>query len=142
MLCRSSDEKIKYKGEVEYSFNEKKYHSREFPIHSIKASYKYDVDQLGQKYEYTNMDNVFLALKRKNDNKMTYQRLARLEYVMEQKGGFSITAGFGYETQIGTRFLPFEDGYGNVYKDYDEAAFDVTLRYAPGEKYISVCSLL
>lgn len=129
------DEKFKYKGELEYSFNDKKYHSREFPIHSLKASYKFDVDQLGQHYLFTNMDNIFLALKRKTDNKLTYQRLGRLEYVMEHKGGFSVTAGFSHETQISSPSLHFENGYGDVFKNYTEASFDVTLRYAPGEKF-------
>lgn len=129
------DEKVKYKGELEYSFLDKKYHSREFPIHSIKLSYKYDIDQLGQQYLFTNADNVFLALKRQSDNKMTYQRLGRVEYIIERPGGFSFTAGFSHEKQIASPTLHFEDGYGNVYNDYTEAAFDVTFRYAPGEKF-------
>lgn len=131
----TKDEKFKYSGELEYSFNDKKYHSREFPIHSIKASYKYDVDKLGQHYLFTNMDNIFLAVKRKTDDKMTYQRLGRLEYIMERPGGFSIKAGFSHEKQIASDFIRFEDGYGNIYKDYNEASFDLTLRYAPGEKF-------
>ena len=61
----TKDEKVKYSGEVEYSFNKKKFHSREFPINSIKLSHSYDIDQLGQHYLYTNKDNVFLSLKRK-----------------------------------------------------------------------------
>ncbi|MDD2961296.1 MAG: DUF5686 family protein [Muribaculaceae bacterium] len=129
------DKKLKYQGELEYSFNDKKYHSREFPIHSIKLSHKYDVDKLGQQYLFTNMDNLFLVLKRKIDNKMTYQRLTRLEYKMERKGGFSLTAGFSHDIQEATSIIPFEDGYGNVYKDFTEASFDLTLRYAPGEKF-------
>jgi len=70
----TKDEKVKYSGEVEYSFNKKKFHSREFPINSIKLSHSYDIDQLGQHYLYTNKDNVFLSLKRKGDNKATYLR--------------------------------------------------------------------
>ena len=57
----TKDEKMKYSGEVEYSFNKKKFHSREFPIHSIKLNHTYDIDQLGQQYMYTNKDNVFLS---------------------------------------------------------------------------------
>ena len=54
------DKKWKYDGEVEYSFNEKKYHAKEFPIHSLRLHHKYDINQLGQQYMFTNMDNVFL----------------------------------------------------------------------------------
>lgn len=131
----TTDKKFKYNGELEYSFNEKKYHSREFPIHSIKLSHKYDVDQLGQHYFFTNMDNVFLSLKRKEDNKMTYLRKSNLDYTLETKGGFSVILGFEHNIQEATKWLPFHDGYGNVYRDFTEAGFNVTLRYAPGEKF-------
>ena len=130
-----TDKKWKYNGELEYSFNEKKYHSREFPIHSVKLTHKYDVDQLGQHYFFTNMDNVFLALKRKEDNKMTYLRKTNLEYTLETQGGFSVVLGLEHDIQEATKWLPFIDGYGNVYRNYKEAAFNVTLRYAPGEKF-------
>ena len=44
------DHRWKYSAEVEYSFNEKKYHSREFPIHSLRFTHSYDVDHLGSHY--------------------------------------------------------------------------------------------
>lgn len=131
----TADGKFKYNGELEYSFNKKKYHSREFPIHSLKVSHKYDVDQLGQHYMFTNMDNVFMSLKRKKDIKMTYLRHSRLEYLMERAGGFSLKVGFSHQIQEATHWLPFENGYGDVFKNYQEATFDITLRYAPGEKF-------
>lgn len=131
----TNDGKFKYSGELEYSFNKKKYHSREFPIHSIKLSHKYDVDQLGQHYMFTNMDNIFMSLKRKEDIKMTYQRLTKLEYTMESAGGFSIKVGLDHDKQEATHWLPFEDGYGNVYNSYQESSINVQLRYAPGEKF-------
>lgn len=129
------DKKLKYQGELEYSFNEKKYHSMEFPIHSIKASHSYDVDQLGQHYFFTNADNVFLTLKRQKDDKMTYLRSSNLQYTLETQSGFSVSTGFKFNTQEATKWLPFEDGYGNVKRSYDEASFNVTLRFAPGEKF-------
>lgn len=131
----TTDKKFKYSGELEYSFNEKKYHSREFPIHSIKLSHKYDVDQLGQHYFFTNMDNIFLALKRKEDNKMTYLRKTNLDYTLETESGFSLALGFEHDIQEATKWLPFEDGYGNVWRNFTEAGFNITLRYAPGEKF-------
>ena len=129
------DKKMKYQAELEYSFNDKKYHSMEFPIHSIKASHSYDVDQIGQHYFFTNADNVFLALKRQSNDKMTYLRSSNLQYKLETQSGFSVTAGFKYDTQEATKWLPFVDGYGNIYKKYYEASFNLTLRYAPGEKF-------
>lgn len=129
------DHKFMYGGEAEYSFNEKKYHSREFPINSLKVEYKYDLDQLGQHYLFTNPDNIFLSLKRQPDNKVTYRRLARFEYTLERPGGFSVKAGLKHEIQYPTRWLPFENGWGDVYRHYSQSAFTLTLRYAPGEKF-------
>lgn len=131
----TADKKFKYGGEVEYSFNEKKYHSREFPIHSIKLEHKYDLDQLGQHYLFTNMDNIFLSWKRKPNDKVTYQRLTRLDYKMERPGGFSFNIGFRHEIQEPTQWLPFEDGFGNIDRRFTQTAFSITLRYAPGETF-------
>ncbi len=129
------DKKLKYQGELEYSFNEKKNHSLEFPIHSIKVAHKYDVDQIGQRYMFTNADNVFLALKRRKNDKMTYLRSSSLQYTLETQCGFSVTGGMNYNTQEATQWLPFVDGNGKAYAKYNEAMFNVTLRFAPGEKF-------
>lgn len=129
------DEKLKYKAELEYSFNEKKYHPNEFPKHSIKALHCYDINQVGQHYIYTNQDNVFLALKRQKNDKVTYLRTSGVQYSLETHAGFSITAGFNYNTQEATRWLPFVDGNGKIYTEYNEAQFNLSLRFAPGEKF-------
>lgn len=131
----TKDHRFKYNAEVEYSFNDKKYHSREFPIHSIKLSHLYDVDQLGQHYLFTNKDNIFLSLKRGDDTQMTYHRVTDLEYKLELHNNFSVTAGVRHERQEATEYLPFVTGDGRVYGYYDETTFNVRLRYAPGEKF-------
>lgn len=129
------DNKLKYGGELEYSFIEKKYHSREFPIHSLKLEHQYDVDQLGQHYLFTNMDNIFLSWKRQADTKITYRRRTKFDYKMERNGGFSFDIGFKHEIQEPSRWLPFENGYGDQFKRYTQSAFSLTLRYAPGETF-------
>lgn len=129
------DKKWKYQAQVEYSFNEKKYHTNEFPINSIRVKHQYDVDQLGQHYMYTNADNVFLALKRQTDDKINYLRTSEIEYKLETKRGFSFSVGFQHNIHEASQFLPFENGYGDVFKRYTEAGFNMTLRYAPGEKF-------
>ena len=132
----TKDEKVKYSGEVEYSFNKKKFHSREFPINSIKLSHSYDIDQLGQHYLYTNKDNVFLSLKRKGDNKATYLRKTELSYLQERKGGFSFGLGIRNEIQqMATDRIAFIDGYGKKIKDYMQTNFEVKLRFAPNENF-------
>ena len=131
----TKDEKLKYSGELEYSFHDKKYHSREFPIHSIRASHLYDVDMIGQRYLFTNMDNIFLSPKRQENTQMTYHRVSKLEYTLEMHNNFSITAGITHERQEATRFIPFVNGNGQAFTHYDETSVSLQLRYAPGEKF-------
>ena len=49
-------------------------------VHSLRFTSLYDIDQLGQRYVYTNADNLFLSLKRMEDTRLTYQRRQQLEY--------------------------------------------------------------
>lgn len=129
------DKKLKYRGELEYSFNEKKYHGNEFPIHSLKLWHEYDVDKIGQHYQFTSQDNAFLAIRRKTDDKMTYLRTTALDYKLELLNGFSVTAGVTHQRHEATCFLPFIDGNGHAFGHYNTAGFKVGLRYAPGEKF-------
>ena len=131
----TKDRKFKYGAELEYSFNKKKYHSREFPINSLKLEHKYDLDQIGQHYLFTNADNIFLSLKRQPDTKVTYRRRTELNYKMERSGGFSFDLGIKHEIQEPSKWLPFENGYGDVFKRFTQSSFLLTLRYAPGETF-------
>lgn len=136
----TKDRKWKYGGELEYSFNEKEYHPNEFPIHSIKITEKYDVDQIGQHYLFTNPDNFVLSLKRMDNYLMTYRRETRLDYTLELANQFSVRAGVNFERQEATRWVPFVDGSGHLQKAYNELIFTLQLRYAPGEKFYQMRS--
>lgn len=129
------DERLKYMGQLEYSFNEKQHLDMEFPIHSIRLKHQYEVDKLGQNYLYTNADNVFLALKRQKDNKLAYLRTTELEYKYESPSHFSVAFGFKHLVHESSRFMKFDYPDGSGRKSYTEAGFSVTLRYAPGETF-------
>ena len=130
------DHKIKYNGELEYSFIPKKVTSREFPVNSIRATYQYDKDQLGQHYLFTNPDNMFLSLRRMESDLITYRRLAKIEYNLELKNNFSFGIELRHEIQEATRWIPFEYKDGRFDSRFTQAAFRVALRYAPGEKFV------
>ncbi|MDE7443851.1 MAG: carboxypeptidase-like regulatory domain-containing protein, partial [Muribaculaceae bacterium] len=131
----TKDHKWKYKGELEYSFNKKRYHSREFPVQSLRLTHMYDLDMLGQHYLFTNPDNVFLSLKRQPDTQMTYRRLTQLEFIMELYNNFSILITAASERQEATRYMPFFNAYGIHFGHYNETSLKLQLRYAPGEKF-------
>lgn len=129
------DHRWKYGAELEYSFHDKRYHPREFPIHALRFSASYDMDHLGQHYAFTNPDNMFLSFKRHDDRLMTYRRTEKLEYILELENNFSLTADVDHCRQEPSAATPFINGMGQSFGHYDVTSFAVSLRYAPGEKF-------
>jgi hypothetical protein len=129
------DVKFKYNAELEYSFNEKKYHSREFPMHALRLSHLYGIDKPGQHYLYTSPDNFVMSLKRMSDRRSTYHRVTQLAYILELNNHLSIEATLKNERQVATETVNFIDGLGNNFGHYNENSITMKFRYAPGEKF-------
>ena len=136
----TKDRRFKYGAELEYSFLDKEYHSREFPIKSLRLSHYYDIDQIGQHYLFTNKDNIFLSLKRMSDERATYRRLTALEYTLELRNGFSLEAALRHERQEATASLPFILADGRCIEHYNQSTLSIRLRYAPGETFYQSAS--
>lgn len=134
------DHKWKYHGELEYSFRRKKKHSYEFPMHSVRLESTYDLDFIGQHYLFTNTDNIFLSLKRKENVLATYRLSNKLSYIYEHVSGLTLQAGIKSERQQPTRWLPFTDGYGNVLNHFWQSAFFIDLQFAPGATFVQTAS--
>ncbi|MDE6453152.1 MAG: DUF5686 and carboxypeptidase regulatory-like domain-containing protein [Muribaculaceae bacterium] len=134
------DHRWKYMGELEYSFVDKAYHSREFPVHALRFTSSYDLNFIGQQYRFTNPDNMFLSLKRLSDNMATYRRLNSLSYILELQNNFSVTATVANTRQEATPMVPLVNGHGHAFAHYDETTLQLQLRYAPGEKFYQTTS--
>ncbi len=134
------DAKWKYMGELEYSFLPKKEYANEFPIHSVKAVYEYDVRQYGQNYLLANKDNMFLSVKRKTDDRIGYSRKAELTYTHERYSGFSYYLTTRYRTEEASHFIPFEvkreNGRVDFLRDFSLSELELKLRYSPNEKFM------
>ncbi len=128
------DHKLKYSGELEYSFVDKRYHPREFPIHSLRLTHTYDINMIGQQYAFTNADNMFLSFKRHEDRQIDYLRSTTLQYTLELPNNFSVEASASNRRQEATQWMTFIRPDGQSLNHYNETAFSVKLRYAPGEK--------
>ena len=131
----TSDKKLKYKGELEYSFVDKEYHSREFPVRSFRLTHLYDINQLGQDYSISGHDNIILSIRRLKDNLTTYQRYTNLEFIHEFYNNFSFSTGVMKHSQNATPFVPFINGFGHSIPKYEQVSTKLCLRYAPGEKF-------
>ena len=131
------DNRFKYYGRLEYSFEPKKEQWNEFPIHSLRLQYENDIYQYGQQYLYTNKDNALLSLKRLPDNMIGYVRNTELTYTQERHSGFTFTGIVRNRVNEATKFIPMErnDGSGPV-KEIMQTELEIGLRYAPHEKFV------
>jgi len=130
----TADQKVKYMAGLEYSFDKKQKQPNEFPIHSVSASYSYEINRLGQYYS-ASADNVLLSLKRQPDDKITYQRKVEFNYNKEFRSQFSYGLDLRYRTDNATQYLPFTNAAtGNNIPSYSMGETTIRLRYSPGEK--------
>lgn len=135
------DRRLKYNAEVEHSFNRKRYHATEFPVHSITLQERYDIDQLGQHYRSTNADNMFLSLKRGNNHLTGYRRDSRLRYKLELRNNLSISVDAGHMRMEHGPWMKFILPDKSEIDHYNQLLFTATLRYAPGEKFLQTASM-
>lgn len=134
------DHKWKYGAEVEYSFIDKDYHSREFPVKSLRLTSSYDIERPGQNYLFTTADNIVLSLKRLDDDRIVYKRLNELRYTLETSYNFTFGLTLANIRREAAPVMPFVDGYGNTYSHLNENSVELLLRYAPGEKFFQTRS--
>lgn len=135
----TKDRKFKYSGLVEYSFIDKKEYRVDFPVHSLRFEYMYDVNQLGQHYMYTNKDNIFLAIKRQKDTRATYLRKAELTYYREHYNGWAYGAVLRNFKEFSTGYAVFDqigaDQSITSLDAYRMTELELKLRFAPNEKF-------
>ena len=130
------DNRLKYMGELEYSFKKKKEHINEFPIHSLRLRYENDIYQYGQSYLYTNKDNIFLNIKRMEDNMIGYLRKAEFSYKREHYNNLSYALTLRNKVYESSHLMPFHTVGGATPTELPQTELELSLRYAPGEKFV------
>lgn len=153
------DEKSKYMGEVEYSFNKKEYLPREYPKNSLTFTYQYDNMLPSDKYINTDKDNVFTALKVSTVDQYNYERRASIKYELEKESGLKTTVTLKhvnyepcgklfYRTNAGENQLQEAITAGSLsgeewiktpfnVHDITVSEASIALRYAPGETFVN-----
>lgn len=130
------DHRWKYQAELEYSFVDKKYHAYEFPINAIRASYRYDLNNVGQRYLTASSRNLLTSVTRMKSNLTTYEHHAALEYNIEWLNNLSLHASLNYRKQEASpyvKFMTFDKQYIN---SYIQNSLRLQIRWAPGEKFM------
>lgn len=139
MAYGTKDRKLKYEALAEYSFNERKEFRKEFPMHSIRLEYMYDINKLGQQYMYTSKDNVLLTIRRQKDTRATYLRRAEMTYSREHYNGISYNAILRNRREYATEFAVFDrinaDGTITPRSHYDMTELELRFRYGKNEKF-------
>lgn len=134
----TKDDKWKYKGEVEYSFNKKKYMAHEFPRRSITASYMYDDMSPVDKFTGTDKNNVYSSLKTGKVDQMMYVNDVKLNYQYETSGNakWSLTLDHSKLTPAG-KLVYKRNVDGTELPNIKTSDIKFAFRYAPGESFMN-----
>lgn len=139
------DEKWKGMGEVTYSFNDKAYLPREFPVNNLTFSYSRDVMSPSDKFVPTDKDNVFTSLKWTTVEHMMYYETFKLLWDKEWENGlrFNIQARTSKDTPTASLFyqplftgeITADDALHHQFlRTYD---LTVGLKFQPGVTWIN-----
>ncbi|MBR3619192.1 MAG: carboxypeptidase-like regulatory domain-containing protein [Bacteroidaceae bacterium] len=134
----TKDEKMKYKAEVEYSFNKKKYMAHEFPRRSIIASYMYDDMSPVDKFAGTVKDNVYSSFKTSKVDQMMYVNDFKLkgQYETDNFMTWSLTLDHSKLTPTG-KLIYQRNADGVLLPHIKTSDIKVGFRYAPRETFIN-----
>lgn len=130
------DQKWKYFLSGTYSFNHKSVYS--YPLNYVRFSYQYDTKIPGQELQFVQEDNIFLSLKRGNNDKWLYNKVFKAEYVKEFGKGLSVTAGFKNWKQTPAGAIVYEKQNGshlNRIAGITTSELSAELRWAPHEQF-------
>ena len=144
--CKSN--KNYYRAALTYSLNKKKYTSDEFPRRNFMFETTYDVYSPSDKFSKHDKDNVFTSFKWTDaENMMLYNR-QKLQFEYETDYNLSVTAEVKTERDEACGILQFvtlDQEYPGALTSSDNLSnghfrtsdITLTLRYAPGEKYMN-----
>lgn len=130
------DHRWKYHAELEYSFIKKKYHAYEFPINAIRLSYRYDVNDVGQKYMTAASRNLISSITRLKSNLTTYEHSGTMEYNIEWLNNLSFHTSLNYRKQESSPYIHFIKADGESINSYTQNSLRMQFRWAPGEKFM------
>jgi hypothetical protein len=130
----------RWKGYAGFTYNLGKNSIYQFPNHYLRFSYQDEVRIPGQELQFIQEDNFLLSFKRGVNDKMTYNKIARIDYRKESRSGISYELGFKHLTQEAAGALKFErssevEGKYIQDKDLTSSELSVNLRFAPNEQF-------
>jgi hypothetical protein len=130
------DEKLKYKGEVEYSFREKKFSKMDFPRKALQVSYSYDWDIPSERFLGEYNSSFVHSFKREKVTQYAYVRTQQAKYIEEKGSGFSYTLSLKHQEEKAAGDLVYRQvNDSSVVDGLETSTFGIDLGYAPGVRY-------
>lgn len=131
------DRRVKYLGQVEYSFLRKQYSPEEFPRHSVALATRYDVMAPGDLLSPRDKDNVFVSFKTQTVDHMMYVRSHTLKYEYEFSSSLGIRLQVRHARQAPAGALFYQTTAGRPVDELRTSEATLALRYAPGEELVN-----
>lgn len=133
------DRKLKYRGELAWSFDKKAYHDDEFPRNSIRVIHENDIFSPGAKHPRLPNNNLMYSYSRSRRS-MTYRRFTEVNYEKETLYGLSYQL-WGRVSDIQSacqiRYTPLNiEKYSEPMALLKSKNVGLSLRYYPNEAYI------
>lgn len=134
----TKDARWKYRGEVEYSFNKKKYMAHEFPRRSITISCMYDDMSPVDKFAGTDKNNMYSSFKTGKVDQMMYVNDINLHYQYETTGNATWSLGLDHSKLTPTgKLIYMRNADETLLPNIKTSDIKFGFRYAPGETFIN-----
>jgi len=132
------DERWKGFGALTYNLGKNSIY--EFPNNYLRVSYQDEVRIPGQELQFIQEDNFLLSFKRGVNDKMTYNKVLRVDYRKESRSGISYEIGLKNLSQEAAGSLTFQkvgklDGIVITDRTVTSTELSFNLRFAPNEQF-------
>ena len=131
------DKKAKYKAELEYTLDKKKYMAHEFPHRSLTVSYMYDDMSPVDKFSGTDKNNVFSSFNTSKIDQMMYVNDFKATFRYETKNFLTYTVTLDNSKFTPAGKLIYQRNTDGVnLPNLKTTDIRLGIRYAPREKFI------
>lgn len=135
-----NDQRLKYYGSAAYSFNKQNIFWG-YPQHYFQISTSFDSRIPGRDLGFNDESNIFLSLKRGENNRYLYNRVLRLDYVNELIPNLRFDLQFERWQQEAAGGLYFvadqTGGTPDTLNSLTTSGIGLDIRWAPHEKFLS-----
>lgn len=134
----TKDQKLKYRGQIMYSFNNKNNNQWEFPMNLLTLSYEHNtnVPRIGSfGYSYNeDADRLGRSFSRQGNYKMIFIDKFKMMYDFETATHIGLKLFTEYEEQRPLGDLVYETNGGKIYNPFTTNSIGLEMRFAYNEK--------